>query len=343
MTLKLSEIQRLPKVQLHDHLDGGVRPQTIIDLAKQDSITLPCATADELAKWFYVESTAKDLYRCLDAFATSCSVMQTEIGLELVAYEMMEDMFKDNIRYIETRFCPYFHRSQGLSDAQIMDSVLRGLERGRQDFKIEFGVLICGIRNFADNVNLEMAQIACAYFGRGVVGFDFAGADLGFPLANQSKTLELLKQHNIPLTVHAGEAADLNAVIEALDFGALRIGHACNFYANPEHAELFAAVEQRILDHKIHIEVNLSSNLGTGVVESLAAHPVKTFLDKGFSIALNTDDRLMFNNTLSEEYFMLMEHYQLSLDVFRQMNQHAMNASFASAEVKAKVLRDLRL
>ena len=341
MTLTLSEIKQLPKVQLHDHLDGGVRPQTIVDLARQQQIRLPSTNADELAHWFYQESTAKDLQRCLAAFAISCSVMQTESALERIAYEMIEDMFNDNVRYIETRFCPYLHRAQGLTDQQIIDSVIRGLERGREEFKVEFGVLICGIRNFADEINLQMAELACLNIGKGVVGFDFAGADLGFPLANQTKTLQLLKHHNIPLTAHAGEAANLTAIIEALDCGATRIGHACNFYSDMSNPELISAIEQRILEQKIHIETNLSSNLGTGVVPSLSAHPAKLFLDQGFSIALNTDDRLMFNNTLSEEYFMFLDHYQLDLAAFKQMNQYAMSASFASEEIKSKILHDL--
>ena len=342
MQLSLNELIKLPKVQLHDHLDGGLRPQTIIELAKKYNLQLPATDAKTLGAWFYQESTANGLTRCLNAFAVCGSVMQTEEALERISFEMLEDLANDKIIYAETRFCPYLHLNEGLDYDQVMQSVLRGLERAHLTFGIEFGILICGIRNFDDKINLEMAKLAAKYYGRGVVGFDFAGADIGFPLVNQKATITELKQNHIPFTVHAGEAADISAIIEALDYGATRIGHACQLY-NGNDPELIAKTIQRLTSENIHVEINLSSNLGTGVVTKIDAHPAARFWQDSINLALNTDDRLMFNNTLSGEYWFAHNNYGFDFEQIKQMNINAIKSSFAPAATKERILKQLLL
>ena len=340
MTISDAQLNQLYKVQLHDHLDGGIRAQTVIELAQEYGVVLPSSNAEKLSEWFYAESTARSLDRCLAAFSVSCSVMQTEAALERVAFEMMEDMANENVVYIETRFCPYLHRQNGLSYSQIMDSVIRGLELGRQKFGVEYGILVCGIRNFADQVNLEIAQVCCDYLGRGVVGFDFAGADLGFPLIKQIETQKLLKKHNVPLTIHAGEAAGIDAIIEALDFGAARIGHLCKFYQGSDTA-LITKTLKRLIDQNTHVEINISSNLGTGVVSELSQHPVAKLWHAGVNLSINTDDRIMFANTLLMEYKLFNSLTDVNINDLRKININAMNSSFAAPEVKERCLAKL--
>ncbi|HBM16811.1 MAG TPA: adenosine deaminase [Lentisphaeria bacterium] len=340
MAVKLQSIINLPKVLLHDHLDGGIRAQTVIDLANEMNVLLPENSAQKLSQWFYAEIASKDFQRGLAIFAITCSVMQTEAALERVAYETISDAAKDNIIYIETRFCPHLHIQKGLTYKQVIDSVIRGLNRGRQEFGVEYGVLLCGIRNFKDEINLQIAQICFDYLGHGVIGYDFAGADIGFPLSNHPKTLSLLKYHHIPLTVYAGEAAGIDAIIEALDIGAMRIGHACTIFNN-DNQSLIEETLQRIKNEQVHIEINISSNIAIGSVVDFASHPVKKLFDRGINLALNTDDRLLLNNTLSGEYYTLTENYGLGLKDIMKMNNNAMQSSFAAKDIKDAILRKL--
>ncbi|WP_158649414.1 adenosine deaminase [Aquella oligotrophica] len=333
MMLSFSEIRSMPKVVLHDHLDGGLRATTIVELANQQHIDLPISEPEKLAEWFYNESVAKDLFRCLNAFSVSCSVMQTPESLRRVAYEMMADFANDNVIYVESRFCPFLHLQQGLSYSEVMDSIILGMEQGKRDFGIEYGILICGIRNFTDEINFELAKLCVEFYGEKVVGFDFAGADIGFPLSRQKNTLDLLHKHNIPLTVHAGEAGDIFSIIEALDNKALRIGHACQIL-NHKDERLVNEVIKRMINEGIHVEINLSSNLGTGVVSELDQHPVMHLFNNGVSLALNPDDRLMFNNSTTNEYWLLAEKYGINEDDIVKMNISALKASFASQEIK---------
>jgi adenosine deaminase len=336
MTIKLDDIRQIPKVLLHDHLDGGIRAQTIIDLAYEMNIALPENNAAKLSQWFYTESTAHDLKRCLDSFSVSCSVMQTENALERIAYETVADLAADGIVYFETRFCPTLHTQKGLTYLQIINSVICGLEKGKKDFDVEYGLLLCGMYNFSDEINLQIAEICYEYLGHGVVGFDFAGAETESSLDKQSKTLAFLQKKHIPLTVHSGEVAGLKPIINAINIGAKRIGHGCMLFKDT-NTELIDKTIQQIIKQNIHIEINILSNIGTGAIENLCSHPVKKFLDAGVSVALNTDDRLMFNNTLSSEYYGLANLYNMGIADIKQMNINAIKASFASLVIKNKI------
>lgn len=331
-------IKRMPKIVLHDHLDGGLRPATIIELAHKYNLSLPADTPQQLAQWFVQESTSKDLHRCLRAFAITCSVMQSKEDIMRVTYEMMEDLHLDNVVYVETRFCPYLHTQQGLTMSEVVDSVLSGLQLGKEKFGVEYGLIICGIRNFEDNVNLEIAKLCSTHQQMGVVGFDFAGADKGFPLTRQTLTISYLQQHSIPFTTHAGEADDIHSIIEALDFRTLRIGHGCQLLSTDD-IKLIESVTKRIKQTNTHIEVNISSNLGTGVISDYESHPIKYFLSNGISISINPDDRLMFNNTTSSEYLLVSQHYNITEQDLRQMNINAIKSSFASQNLKDQIIK----
>ncbi len=337
MQLDQNYINKMPKVLLHEHLDGSIRPQTIIDIALENNINLPVYNKYELAKWFIEQSTQKDLNKCLAAFAVSCSVMQDAKSIERIAFEFIEDMHVDGVIYAEVRFCPQLHINNGLSLDGVMEAVINGLNRGKAKFGVEFGILVCGIRNFAANVNFEMARLAHRFLNKGVVGYDFAGADLNFPLVDQIITINYLKEHDIPFTVHTGEAAPCDYILEAIKLGADRLGHCAKIFASEISSinDIDEALNL-IKQNNIHVEVNFTSNISTGV-STKEDHPFINLFNQGINVALNTDDRLMFGNSLSSEYQMVSSYYGLSYEDIKSMNINAARSSFASSVTKKYV------
>ncbi|MDH3252083.1 MAG: adenosine deaminase family protein, partial [Ignavibacteria bacterium] len=198
-------LRTLPKVLLHDHLDGGLRPETVIELARDQMYTkLPSKDPQRLAEWFHRGAKRGSLPLYLEGFVHTCGVMQTEEALERVAYEMMEDMYNDGVVYVETRFSPLFHTEKGLHWEDVVNAVLRGLERGERDFGVEYGLIICAMRNM--QLSQEMAELAVDFRERGVVGFDLAGEEGGYPPKKHVEAFEYIQRMNFNITVHAGEA-----------------------------------------------------------------------------------------------------------------------------------------
>ncbi|MHB9041780.1 MAG: adenosine deaminase family protein, partial [Melioribacteraceae bacterium] len=225
--MKTEEIIRgVPKVLLHDHLDGGLRTQTIIDLAKELKYTkLPTTDAGELASWFFRGANKGNLVEYLQGFEHTCAVMQTKEGLTRIAYEMMEDMHKDGVCYVETRFAPVFHTERGLWYEDIITAVLEGLEKGKNDFGVGYGLILCGMRNMKNT--LEMAELAVNFRRNGVVGFDLAGEEGGYPPKKHLDAFQFIKRENFNITIHAGEAFGKESIWQAIQIcGAHRIGHA---------------------------------------------------------------------------------------------------------------------
>ncbi|MCX8010266.1 MAG: adenosine deaminase family protein, partial [Ignavibacteria bacterium] len=219
-------IRDVPKVLLHDHLDGGLRPQTIIELAKEHNYNeLPTDDPHDLAEWFHRGANKGNLPEFLEGFTHTIAVMQTKEALERVAYEMIEDMKKDGVVYVETRFSPVFHTQKGLHWEEIVQAVLKGLENGKKDFGVGYGLIICGMRNM--NLSLEMAELAVDFRNKGVVGFDLAGEEGGFPPKKHIEAFQYIQRANFNITIHAGEAFGKESIWQALQWcGAHRIGHA---------------------------------------------------------------------------------------------------------------------
>lgn len=330
------KISSIPKVVLHDHLDGGVRANTIIDLAKRYDIALPCSITKELSEWFYKQFTSKDFDKCFKAFDVACAVMQTEDALERVAFEFAEDHALDNVIYAEARFCPHFHTQNGLTYSQIIKSIERGFDKAKQQYGIETGLLICGLYHFDDQTNTDMAKLCLEHDV--VVGYDLAGMDTNGSL---SKTAKFLKDNNINLTIHSGEFSAIENIKDCILNGAKRIGHACNLYRTTD-MDLLREVVAMIIDKNIHIESNVSSNLALGLVDSFENHPYQRMLGDGISVALNTDDRLMLNGlTLSDEYYEAHLKNDLSYSDIVIMNLNAAKAAFASEQVKENMVEKL--
>jgi adenosine deaminase len=325
-------LESLPKVLLHEHLDGVLRPRTIIELARAIGYSkIPTEDPDELAAWFHRGANKGNLAEYLQGFAHTIAVMQTEEALERVAYEQAEDLSRDGVVYFETRFAPVFHTRRGLTHQRVVAAVLKGLKRGRQDFGIESGLIICAMRNM--NMSLEMAELAVDFRQRGAVGFDLAGEEGGYPPKKHIEAFHFLQRENFSITIHAGEGYGKESIWQAIQYcGAHRIGHATRLIDDITIADgkvvKLGDLAQYVLDKRIPLEICLLSNVHTGATPSFAEHPFKIFYPQRFRVMLNTDNRLMSNTTLTREFEVAAETFDLSLDDFEKLTINAMKSAF---------------
>ena len=335
--MKLTEkfIRTLPKVLLHDHLDGGLRPQTVVELARDTGYKkLPTTDPGELNEWFQRGAKRGSLPLFLEGFAHTTGVMQTEEALERVAYEMMEDMHADGVVYVETRFAPVFHTEGGLHWEEIVAAVLRGLEKGKEKFGVEYGLIISAMRNMT--LSQEMAELAIDFRERNVVGFDLAGEEGGYPPKKHVNAFHYIQRENFNITIHAGEAFGKESIWQAIQWcGAHRIGHATRLIEDvkvsdddPTEVVSMGYLAQYVLDKRIPLEICLTSNVDTGAVKSIEEHPFGIFHRYKFRVTLNTDDRLMSNTTLSREYMLAHEAFALTLHDVEKLTLNAMKSAF---------------
>jgi adenosine deaminase len=332
MKVDQSTLRQFPKVLLHEHLDGVLRPQTVIDLAQDAGYGgLPTHESDALAQWFFHGANQGSLAKYLEGFAHTIAVMQTEEALQRVAYEQAEDLSRDGVVYFETRFAPVFHTRGGLSHQQIVAAVLKGLERGRKDFGILGRLIICAMRNM--NTSLDMAELAVDFRARGVVGFDLAGEEGGYPPKKHVDAFHYIQRENFNITVHAGEGYGKESIWQAIQYcGAHRIGHGTRLIeditvVNGKVVKL-GELAQYVLDKRIPLEICLLSNVHTGAAPSLAEHPFKILFQEKFRITLNTDNRLMSSTTMTKEFEAAAETFGLSLDDFEKITINSMKSAF---------------
>ncbi len=332
MNVDRAVLKRLPKVLLHEHLDGVLRPKTVIELARGANYDrLPSEDPEELARWFHKGANQGSLPKYLEGFAHTIGVMQTEQALERVAYEQAEDLSRDGVVYFETRFAPVFHTRNGLTHQQVISAVLKGLEEGRKAFGISSGLIICAMRNM--DVSLEMAELAVDFRERGVVGFDLAGEEGGYPPKKHVDAFHYIQRQNFNITVHAGEGFGKESIWQAIQYcGAHRIGHGTRLIEDIAIADgkvvKLGDLAQYVLDKRIPLEICLLSNVHTGAARSLAEHPFKTFYQEKFRVTLNTDNRLMSNTSMTKEFEAAAETFGLSLDDFEKLTINAMKSAF---------------
>jgi len=325
-------LRSLPKVLLHEHLDGVLRPKTVIDLARSAKYAqLPTEDPEELARWFHQGANQGSLPKYLEGFAHTIAVMQTEEALERVAYEQAEDLSRDGVVYFETRFAPVFHTRKGLSHQQVVSAVLKGLERGRKDFGISSGLIICAMRNM--DVSLEMAELAVDFRERGVVGFDLAGEEGGYPPKKHVEAFHYIQRQNFNITIHAGEGFGKESIWQAIQYcGAHRIGHGTRLIDDIAIADGKAVklgdLAQYVLDKRIPLEICLLSNVHTGAARSLSEHPFKILYQEKFRVTLNTDNRSMSDTTMSKEFEAAGDTFGLSLEDFERITINAMKSAF---------------
>jgi adenosine deaminase len=332
MKLEQSVLKTFPKVLLHEHLDGVLRPRTVIELARGIGYAeLPTEDAEALAKWFHQGANQGSLAKYLEGFKHTIAVMQTEEALERVAYEQAEDLSRDGVVYYETRFAPLFHTTKGLTHQQVVAAVLKGMARGRQDFGLQSGLIICAMRNM--NVSLEMAELAVDFRARGVVGFDLAGEEGGYPPKKHVDAFHYIQRENFNITVHAGEGFGKESIWQAIQYcGAHRIGHGTRLIDDIAVVEGKAVklgdLAQYVLDKRIPLEVCLISNVHTGAAASLAQHPFKILYQEKFRVTLNTDNRLMSDTTMTKEFEAAAQTFGLTIDDFEKITINAMKSAF---------------
>ena len=328
--------EKLPKTDLHVHLDGSLRLETIWELAKNDHIDIGADSIEELRKLIAPGKTHASLNDYLKGFDTTLKVLQTKENLYRAAYELAEDCAKENVGYFEVRFSPILHTQKGLSTPVILESVIEGLKAGQRDFGVMSGVIVCGIRNISPEVSLRMAELAVAFKNRGVVGFDLAGAENNYPARDHLGAFSLILSNNVNVTIHAGEAYGPDSIHQALHYcGAHRIGHGVRLR---EDGDLLNYVN----DHRIPLELCPSSNVQTGAVKNISEHPLKFYLDLSLRVTLNTDNRLITNTTMTDEYWQVYKTFNLSPQNILDLVINGVKSSFMPYEVKKAYLREVK-
>ncbi len=332
-------IKSLPKAELHCHLDGSMRVETIIDLAKQYKVKLPKDNVDELRKYLAVGMECQSLEEYLRPFDVTCSVLQSKEALIRATYELAEDCFNENIWYLEIRFSPILHINKGLKLTEVIDAVLEGKYKAEKKFDMKVGIIICGLRHTTPDVSLTLAELAVAYKNRGVVGFDLAGAEDGFPAKEHKESFYLIINNNINTTVHAGEGYGPESIHQAIHYiSANRIGHGTRLR---EDGDLLNYVN----DHRIPLEMCITSNVQTKAVDKFEHHPVKFYFDLGLRVTINTDNRLISDTTLTDEYMLAIKHYHFDVDELKYLILNGFKSAFLPLKEKVelihKVTKDL--
>jgi len=331
----LAEIKKLPKTLLHDHLDGGLRPATLIDIAKEIAMELPSFVPEDLQSRIFAACNEGDLEKYLKNFDYTIAAMQSRDHVIRIARECVEDLADDGVTYAEVRGAPELFTHGEMDLNGVIEATLIGYEEGMQSArakgkKIEVRAILCAMRQ--ESRSLEVAEAALKYRDKGVVGFDIAGPEKGFPASKHRAAFELLIENNFPFTIHAGEAAPFEYIEEAIaTFKAPRIGHGFRLLdelsANGDEVTLSDRAKW-IRDSGAHIEMAPTSNLQTGLARSYADHPAALFHKLGFNVALNTDNRLMSATSLSEEYSKMSSAHSWNLEVVKEMNAKALEAAF---------------
>jgi adenosine deaminase len=331
--LTLDLVKKLPKTDLHCHLDGSLRLKTILELAEQQKVKLPAADADRLYELLYPGESCKSLVDYLKAFDITLAVLQEEEGLYRAAYELAEDAAAENVRYIEVRYSPMLHTRRGLKLTNIVEAVLAGLREAKRKYRIRYGVILCGIRSISAESSVRMAELCVAYKNRGVVAFDLAGAEYNYPAKDHKEAFQLILNNNVNCTAHAGEAYGPESIAQAIHYcGAHRIGHGTRLR---ENGDLLNYVN----DHRIPLEVCLSSNLQTRAAESFASHPLPFYFDYGIRVTVNTDNRLITDTTVSKELFLCHQHYGFDLEDLKEMIISGFKSAFLPYREKADLLK----
>jgi adenosine deaminase len=339
-------IQTLPKVELHDHLDGGLRPTTIIEMAQATGYKLPSENPDELGAWFRRGADRHSLPLYLEGFGVTCALMQTTEALERVAFEAMEDLAAQNVVYAEIRFAPILSTAGGLNLEEIVESVLSGLKRGKEKTGMRFGLILCALRNMDSRVSLETAELAVAYRDRGVVGFDIAGDENGHPPKRHLEAFQFIRDRNFHITIHAGEAFGPESIWQALQVcGAHRIGHGTrlveDMVVSGTNIQKMGSLAEFVRNMRIPLECCLSSNIQTGAAASLETHPFAALYKNNFRVMLCSDNRLMSGTDLSHEMELAVRTYGFDCADLEKLTVNAMKSAFLGYEERVKVIYDV--
>ena len=336
MAVTRERLLALPKPELHVHLDGSLRPATLIELAQERGQPLPVWEPNELASQM-VASETRSLEEYLAHFDTILSVLQDAAAIERVAYELAEDNAGENVRYLEVRYCPDLNTREGLSPAEAVDASLRGLARAEAVFPIDTALIVCGLRHLDPRTSGMLADLAVSYKGRGVVAFDLAGVEQGHPARKHREAFHAVASAELGVTVHAGEGYGPDSIRQALrDCHAHRIGHGTRLRED-------AYLMRHVKDLRIPLEVCITSNVQTGAVPSYEEHPVRSYFDQGLVVTLNTDNRLVSGTTLTDEYWKAHRHLGFTWPELQQVARMGFQSAFLPQEEKVALLERVEL
>jgi adenosine deaminase len=326
-------IKRLPKAELHCHLDGSLRIDTILKLASDQGIELPSNNKSTLESILTIKDNVESLEEYLKKFDLILSILQTSEALTIASYELAMDCWEDGVRYLEVRYCPKLHTKNGMSLSDTIDSVRFGLKKAEKECGIITGIIICSLRNMSPSNSLKLSQLAVKYKNKGVVGFDLAGIEEDFPAKNHKEAFYLILNNNINTTIHAGEAFGPKSIHQAIHIcGAHRIGHGTRAY---EDLDLFNYMN----NHRIPLEICLTSNLHTKAISSLSKHPFKHYINERARVTLNTDNRLISNTSLSNEYEIAINTFNLNENEIRTIIINGFKSAFLPHKKRRELIR----
>lgn len=326
-------VKQLPKIELHCHLDGSIRPETLVKIARKQGIPFPTNT-QELHDLLVAPPDCQNLNDYLKRFDVVLTCLQTEDALQEAALDIISQAAEENIRYIEVRFAPSLHMQKGLSLPKIVTSVLKGLRQGTEKYGVQSNALLCGMRNEELKDIEKIVHLAKDFETQGVVGFDLAGNEIDFPPYTFEETLDLVQQLDLPLTLHAGECGCGKNVADAVTLGAKRIGHGIAVKDTPEYFSL-------LKENNVLLEMCPTSNFQTKTITSIADYPFKAFLAAGIKVCINTDNRTVSETTLTDEYMKLHEWYKITYADMEQLNHHAIEGAFISDSEKQRLHEQL--
>ncbi|CCI83703.1 adenosine deaminase [Corynebacterium otitidis] len=328
-------VRSLPKVLLHDHLDGGLRPATLLELAAEAGVTPPADSEERLTAWVRERADSGSLEDYLTVFDEIVKVLQTGPAITRVTREALEDLAADNVVYAELRAAPELHTAGDLSLREVVDAIKAGMDVPG----IEARLILCAMRQ--NDSSEEIAELVVANAGETVVGFDLAGPEDGYPASNHAAALTRLRESFVPATVHAGEDAGVDSIASAVLAGANRLGHGARIFEDftvDEDGIALGKVASWVRDRRIPLELAPSSNVQTGLVDDLADHPFPLLQQLGFVCTVNTDNRLVSNTTLSEEMSRLVDYFDYGLDELFQLTVNALNGAFIPEPLRQDIL-----
>lgn len=324
------DLKNMKKIELHLHLDGSLKSKTVLELLKDDTLRL-----ENVEKMLTVSKECKDLTEYLEKFELPIKIMQNKENLERIAYELVEDLKKENVIYAEIRFAPALHTRGGLNFDEIVTSVLKGLNNSAKVGNIKCNLILCCMRGKGnEKENIETVNVAKRYLNKGVCAIDLAGAEAIYETNEFEYIFELAKKLKIPYTIHAGEIDNKKSMESAILFGTKRLGHGM-------YAIKYEDLIEKIIENDIVLEICPTSNVHTKAVDSIKEHPIYELYKKNVKVTVNTDNRTVSNITLTKEYEYLLDNFDLTIDNLLKMNKNAIMSAFLTKEEKQELLKIL--
>lgn len=327
-------LSKLPKIELHCHLDGSLRPETVWDLAQEQGLRLPRQSRGEVKKFFNATG-CNSLREYLTLFDYTLLLMQTKDALQRIVVELIEDFANENGMYIEIRYAPFLHLRRGLSPEKVVEATIAGREEGENGTQIKSRLILCAMRQESPELAIEVAKLAVAYQKKGVVAFDIAGPENGFPPERHKKAFEFAKAAGLCVTIHAGEENCPEYIQQAIELGADRLGHGLHLGKAPE------SIQQLVVQRKIPLEICPTSNLQTKGWKNYANHPIERYRREGAVITVNTDNRLMSDTSITNELTQLRTAFGWTNETFRELMMNGVRAAFVPETEKATLSRFL--